>query len=80
MAGPGTAYDRTENPFRSLRRNSTIRKLITSLGIGTPAERVLEITLALIDFGKEREADLTDGCLYRFGQFLLDSRKRWILK
>src|SRR6202051_3992239 len=36
------------------------------------------MTLALRDLGKDRESNLADGYLYRFGQFALDSRKRTV--
>jgi eukaryotic-like serine/threonine-protein kinase len=36
------------------------------------------MTLALRDRGKERESNVADGSLYRFGQFALDSRKRTV--
>src|SRR6202166_1671341 len=38
------------------------------------------MTLALRDLGKERESSLADGYLYRFGQFVLDSRKRMVCR
>src|SRR5271169_6151783 len=34
------------------------------------------MTLALRDLGKDRESSLTNGYLYHFGPFALDSRKR----
>jgi TolB-like protein/DNA-binding winged helix-turn-helix (wHTH) protein len=36
------------------------------------------MALTLDDLGKDRESSLTDGYLYRFGQFALDSRKRTV--
>ncbi len=36
------------------------------------------MALTMGDLGKERESNLADGYLYRFGQFALDSRKRTV--
>src|SRR5712692_2411960 len=36
------------------------------------------MALEMGDLGKERESSPTDGCVYRFGQFVLDSRKRLV--
>ena len=44
--------------------------------MGTSSERAFGMTLTQRDLGREREPSLADGCLYRFGQFSLNSRKR----
>jgi hypothetical protein len=48
--------------------------------MGTPSERVFGMALTLDDLGKEIESSLADGCVYRFGQFALDSRKRALFR
>jgi len=44
--------------------------------MGTSSERVFGMALALGDHGRDRESNLADGYLYRFGRFALDPRKR----
>jgi TolB-like protein/DNA-binding winged helix-turn-helix (wHTH) protein/Flp pilus assembly protein TadD len=44
--------------------------------MGTSREKAFGMALTLEDLGKDRESSLADGCLYRFGQFALDSWKR----
>jgi len=38
------------------------------------------MALVMGDLGKDRESSLADGYLYRFGQFVLDSRKRTLFR
>src|SRR6201988_521580 len=44
--------------------------------MGTSSERAFGMALTMGHLAKERQSSLADGYLYRFGQFVLDSRKR----
>src|ERR1700752_583557 len=44
--------------------------------MGTSSERAFGMALTMGHLAKERQSSLAAGYLYRFGQFVLDSRKR----